>query len=489
MKLRAVPDRPPRAVAYIRVSREGGRGADLMSPDIQLTAIRDHCTRMGYQLVTVLEPDIDRTGLLWRSRRIEQAVQMIEAGQADVIVTWKVSRVSRNRKDWAVAADRVETAGGRLESAAEPVDTATAAGRLSRGMLVEIAAFESEVIGETWQAVHRQRRDAGLPHYGPQRLGYTYTRRAGYVIDGQADIVRELYARFTGGEGLGTLTGWLLAEGVTGARGKPWSRFGVSYYLKSGFAAGFLFVHDPACRCGKKRGSCGNRIHIDGAHDAILTPAEWAAYQRAKTGRATTPIRSRVPVSKLAGVVICAGCDRPMQLQASSGKPRHAFVCRSRRLTLGGCPDPGWVRRDECESAVLAWLPTVQDLVDAEVEKRDAAPVAQQRKDRLSRRVIDADRALGKLAADLARGLIPEPAYMMARDELTAELDAARGELHRIDGPDLAGIPEAAAGLLRVWDTAAPHEIASFARTLLRVQVRRGHEPLVVGAWTAQVPS
>lgn len=97
--LRAVPDRPPRAVAYVRVSKEGGRGSDLMSTDIQLTAIRDHCARMGYQLVTVLEPDIDRTGLLWSCRRIEQAVQMIEAGQADVIVTWEVSRVSRNRKD------------------------------------------------------------------------------------------------------------------------------------------------------------------------------------------------------------------------------------------------------------------------------------------------------------------------------------------------------------------------------------------------------
>lgn len=111
----------------------------------------------------------------------------------------------------------MESAGGRLESAVEPIDTQTAAGRLSRGMLLEIAAFESEVIGETWQAVHRQRRENGLPHHGPQRLGYSYTRQSGYLVDDQADIVRELYARFTSGEGLSTLTSWLLAEGVTGA--------------------------------------------------------------------------------------------------------------------------------------------------------------------------------------------------------------------------------------------------------------------------------
>ncbi len=38
---------------------------------------------------------------------------MIEDGRADVIVVWRWSRVSRNRLDWAVAVDRVKTAGGR----------------------------------------------------------------------------------------------------------------------------------------------------------------------------------------------------------------------------------------------------------------------------------------------------------------------------------------------------------------------------------------
>ena len=44
---------------------------------------------------------------------------MIEHGQADAIVVWRWSRVSRNRLDWAVAVDRVEAAGGALESATE----------------------------------------------------------------------------------------------------------------------------------------------------------------------------------------------------------------------------------------------------------------------------------------------------------------------------------------------------------------------------------
>lgn len=484
-RLRAVPDRPLRMIGYIRVSDEGGRGDALLSPELQLTAIRDHCARQGHELTMVLE-DIDRTGRLWKRRKIEQAVQLIEAGTADGIVVWKLSRITRDRKDWALAVDRVEGAGGLLESATEHLDASTSTGRFTRGMLAELAAFESELIGENWKGVHKHRTDAGLPHYGPARLGYSYHRTAYVVDEDQAAIVRELYARYTAGEGLGTLADWLLVEGVTGARGKPWSRFGVGYYLKSGFAAGQLYHHDPGCRCGKKGGSCGNRIHKPGAHPAIITPEQWAAYERARADRATIAPRSRVPVSRLAGVVICAGCDRPMQLQGANSIPRAAYVCRTTRLTVTTCPAPAWARRDVCETASREWLERIADEFDSGIDDQAAAPVAQSRRDRLARRIVESDEALGRLTADLARRLVPEAAYEMARDELVAERTAAQAEFDRLAVPDLSGVPAAARSLLDVWETAKPHETARAVRDLLRVQVIRGQEPAVFGVWEVQ---
>lgn len=163
-RLAAVPDPAvtPRAVGYVRVSMERD---DMTSPELQETAIRDHCSRRGYQLVEVLV-DVGMTGQLWRRRKIEQAVQQVEAGQVDVIVVWKVSRVSRNRRDWAIAVDRVEGAGGRVESATEQLDGTTSTGRLTRGMLAELAAFESEVKGDQWRETHARRLRQGLPHHG-----------------------------------------------------------------------------------------------------------------------------------------------------------------------------------------------------------------------------------------------------------------------------------------------------------------------------------
>ena len=165
-QLRPVPDTPPRAVLYLRQStyRE-----ESISLELQETAGRDHAARQGYVVVDVLaDPGI--SGRTWRRPAVQAAMDMLEGGRADVIVLWRWSRLSRNRKDWALAADRADVAGGRIESATEPNDV-TAAGRFARGVMTEMAAFESERIGEQWREVQASRVARGLPRAGSCRGG------------------------------------------------------------------------------------------------------------------------------------------------------------------------------------------------------------------------------------------------------------------------------------------------------------------------------
>jgi len=495
-----------RVVGYIRVSKEGGRGKDLVSPQIQQTAIENHCKAQGYDLLDIVT-DIDKSGRLWKNRQIEDQVARIESGSLDGIVVWKLSRLARDRKDMNVAIDRIESVGGIIESATEPNDR-TSSGRFARGVLSEMAAFESERMSDTWREVHEQRSKAGLPHYGPQRLGYSYIPRQGtnkdladrgvYIIDDeQVEIVRELYARYLKGEGLSTLTTWLRAEGVVGARGKPWSRFGVAYYLRSGFAAGLLHVHnpdghkDPQNRlCRNSRGSCSNRIHVQGSHPAIITEQTWHQPQAEQQRRRVAPVRSRVPVSKLAGVVICTGCGRPMQLQASSGKPRWAYVCRSKRLTVDGCSNPGWVRRDVCESVAEDWL---RSGAADEVEKltqMSSPAVTLARRTRLTRRLLEIDAETARLLRLAVSLEMPEDAVRVVRAELIAEQKAAQTELDRLPEEDRpAVILNQVRGVLAVWRSAEPHEIASLVRDLFRIEVTMPGKVTVVPAWLVQEPS
>jgi site-specific DNA recombinase len=184
-----------RAVAYVRVSmaRDGG-----ISPELQMAAITQHCRRCGYQLATVLE-DLDLSGRVWRGRQFEEALWMLEHDEADVIVVWRWSRVSRNRLDWAVAVDRVEAAGGRLDSATEPFDVGTPTGRFARGMLAEFAAYESDRMGDLWREVRERRARLGLPVTGRAQLGYLKVGGA-YVPDRRTGpVVRNLYRRFNEG--------------------------------------------------------------------------------------------------------------------------------------------------------------------------------------------------------------------------------------------------------------------------------------------------
>ena len=132
-RLSVVPESPLRALGLIRVSKLGDRDEDdLLSPDIQRVAIEDHCARRGHVITGWIE-GIDesgsqRTSAWWA--KLDQGVEMIERGDVDVLVVWKFSRVARLRLRWAIAVDRVETAGGGIESATEPLDVSTSSGRL-----------------------------------------------------------------------------------------------------------------------------------------------------------------------------------------------------------------------------------------------------------------------------------------------------------------------------------------------------------------------
>lgn len=175
-----IPNMQPvvRAVAYVRVSLER---EDMISPELQMKAVSEYCALRDYEIVRVIE-DLDLSGRFWKTRPVDDAIAMLERGDAEVLVVWRWSRVSRNRLDWAMALDRVEVAGGRLESASEGFDTTTATGRFARGMLAEFAAFESDRLADIWREVRDRRISLGLTPFGHEQFGYV-KRNGGYVVD------------------------------------------------------------------------------------------------------------------------------------------------------------------------------------------------------------------------------------------------------------------------------------------------------------------
>jgi DNA invertase Pin-like site-specific DNA recombinase len=296
--------KPQRAVAYVRVSmaRTG-----MISPELQMAAINEYCRRLKYQIVEVME-DLDLSGRFWRRRQVDAAISLIEDGDAEVIVVWRWSRVSRDRLDWAVALGRVESAGGRLESATEHFDVTTATGRFARGMLAEFAAYESDRMGDVWREIQDRRARLGLHVNGQTQFGYSKVDGRYVVNRRTGPILREMYLRYNSGESFRSIARWLnqrrYRPTTPRQRVVTWSQQTVSRNMDRGFAAGYI----------RAKGE-----FLPGAHKALITEAEWQAYLKRRESRRWHPTTDR-SVFLLEGMLICR-CGTPMVPEASSKTP------------------------------------------------------------------------------------------------------------------------------------------------------------------------
>src|SRR4051794_30868663 len=80
------------AVAYVRVSKERD---DMISPDLQLRAIRSFAEREGFAVIEVLE-DLDLSGTEFDNRSVGRVVEGIRSGRWRAVLLWKWSRWGRN---------------------------------------------------------------------------------------------------------------------------------------------------------------------------------------------------------------------------------------------------------------------------------------------------------------------------------------------------------------------------------------------------------
>lgn len=427
-----------RAVLYLRQStfRE-----ESISLELQETAGREYCAQHGYKVIAV-EADPGISGRTWNRPAVKRVMEMVEAGKADVIVLWKWSRLSRSRRDWAVAVDRVEVAGGMIESATEPLDTATSTGRLARGLMVEFAAFESERIGDVWKEAHQRRVKSGRPANGKARWGYVYDKDAKiHRPDPELrEIVAQTYARYNAGESIYSLTAWLNGLGVKTAGGygpadspRLWSHNVLRRMLLSGFAAGYF--------------KANGELH-KGIHEPIIDQATWEAFLVANERRA---VRRDTPRSTylLSGMVRCGICGYKMSAGqfGSGGVPQ--FRCKgasSYRLHSGG-----YVAERVILSEVLEWL-KAQPLAEqhASLDDDSGEDLSLSRK---LREIEGINQKIRRLSDQLVEDLIPKDVYREMVEEATKTRDDLEREILRLKVQQRAPAKATIiANLLRDWD-------------------------------------
>ncbi|MEJ6489760.1 recombinase family protein [Leucobacter sp. USCH14] len=468
-QLRPVPAVRPRAVLYLRqsVARD-----DSISLELQEIAGRDHCARSGYDVVRV-EVDEGISGRTWAKRpAVQRVMGMIESREADVIVLWKWSRLSRSRRDWAVAADRVDVAGGRIESATEPIDTATASGRFARGVMTEYAAFQSEQIGEQWAEVRARRFALGLPPTGSVPWGWVSRKTHIEPHPERAPFVAAAYRLYLEGRGMTYIAGWLNRSDARTLNGRDWIQATVRKLLDSPVHAGYVEYRGEVKR---------------GAHTGIISESDWARYQARRRDR-HVPMKARTSKHLLSSLVVC-NCGRKRYgnttIARHDGTTRyHSYVCPS---TVPHPPRAKTIATWRVDAAVSNWVKGISDaspaLSEANAVRDDVEAVA--------REIVAAERRLVKLTEHLLSGLVPESAYRASRDNLNNEIARLNAELakmqrsRKINPADyLRGIRDLAAR----WDTAQFDEKQAALRTLIEsVTILEARKIEIVAVWGEHV--
>ncbi len=145
----------------------------------------------------------------------------IEQGRVDVVVVYKIDRLSRSLMDFARLVEVFDRQSVTFVSVTQSFNTTTSMGRLTLNVLLSFAQFEREVIGERIRDKFAASRRKGMWMGGHPPLGYDVKDRKLVVNEAEAATVRMIFDRFIRIGSATELARALGREGVRGKTGKP----------------------------------------------------------------------------------------------------------------------------------------------------------------------------------------------------------------------------------------------------------------------------
>ena len=129
---------------------------------------------------------------------LRDALAEAKAGVYELLLVYRVDRLSRNVRQLAQTADELERSGVALRSATEPFDTSSPAGKMMLQMLGVFAEFERATIVERITAGMERAASQGRWVVGKVPFGYLRDKETKLIhpCEPQADVVRRIFAMY-----------------------------------------------------------------------------------------------------------------------------------------------------------------------------------------------------------------------------------------------------------------------------------------------------
>src|SRR6185436_13365598 len=136
---------------------------------------------------------------------LQRLLADVRAGKVDVIVVYKVDRLTRSLADFAKLVELFDAHNVSFVSVTQQFNTTTSMGRLTLNVLLSFAQFEREVTSERIRDKISASKRKGIWVGGMVPLGYTIRDRKPVVVEEEAERVRLIFARYMEVGGIGPL--------------------------------------------------------------------------------------------------------------------------------------------------------------------------------------------------------------------------------------------------------------------------------------------
>jgi site-specific DNA recombinase len=240
-----------RCAIYTRVSTDQGLEQDFNSLDAQFDASQAYIRSQAHAGWTLLRAKYDDGGFSGGNTdrpALQRLLQDVQAGKVDVIVVYKVDRLTRSLADFAKLVELFDKHGVSFVSVTQQFNTTTSMGRLTLNVLLSFAQFEREVTSERIRDKIAASKRKGLWVGGMAPLGYDTKDRKISINEAEADRVRTIFRSYLWLGSLGLLMADLRKQGIvtkvrtlksgTKVGGIPFTRGPLAHLLRNRFYIG-----------------------------------------------------------------------------------------------------------------------------------------------------------------------------------------------------------------------------------------------------------
>ena len=291
-----------RCAIYTRKSSEHGLEQDFNSLDAQREAAEAYIKSQaheGWRLVKARYDDGGISGGTLERPALQSLQDDIRSRKVDVVVVYKVDRLTRSLADFAKLVELFEANGVSFVAVTQQFNTTTSMGRLTLNVLLSFAQFERELAGERIRDKFAASRRKGMWMGGTIPLGYEVRDRKLIINEEGADRVRLIFRQYLALGCVSKLRTDLDQRGVRSTQ----------RVLTSGRVfGGCSFGRGALYHLLKNRIYRGEVVHkgmvYAGEHKAIVDEELWTAVQARLADNRTTRRKSRVETGALLGGLI-----------------------------------------------------------------------------------------------------------------------------------------------------------------------------------------